>query len=156
MPRRKFVYSRSGVVETTSEEDRAKCEEIHADVESRKAPIEFGIGPRHRNSAIWPMASETFACSDAGRVLEEQELLLKHGVPTSHDDQFRPIWTSRAHKKAYQRALGYADPDAGYGDAEPVHWDGVKKRDRASRHLNEAREALIAKEYKLFGRQITE
>lgn len=102
------------------------------------------------------MVSESFACSDSGRVLEDQAELAKHGVRTEYDEEFRPIFTSRAHRKAHMRALKFADPDAGYGDAEPIHWDGNAKRQRAAKTLSDAREALIAKEYKLFGRRVSD
>src|SRR5262249_727529 len=107
------------------------------------------------NCAAWPIASENFASSDAEAAREEREFLATKGVKIEHDAKFRPIWTSRAHKKSYMRALGYADPDAGYGDAEPLHWDGRRKRERARQSLSEAREALIAKEYKLFGCRVS-
>lgn len=118
------------------------------------------VPPRRTAGATWPMASETLACSDAGRVREDQEALAKHGVRTEYDEQFRPIFTSRSHRKAHMRALQFADPDAGYGDAEPLHCTKINRNERrspgaVSKRLSEAREALIAKEYRLFGCRVS-
>lgn len=165
MPKRTFVYRSSGVVETTPAENIALCEEISADAAERKKPIEFGLPRNHPNwrnaSGTWPMASDTFGCSDIEAVKIDQKLLAEKGVKTEYDAEYRPIFTSRAHKKAHLRALGYADPDAGYGDAEPLYYhSGIKRHDATnpahrSARLEKARQELIAKEYKLFGCRVS-
>ena len=40
----------------------------------------------------------------------------KRGVPTEFDRTGKPLFTSRAHKKAYLKAYGYVNFDGGYGD----------------------------------------
>jgi len=38
------------------------------------------------------------------------------GVPTEFDREGSPVFTSRAHRKAYCRAYGVHDRSGGYGD----------------------------------------
>lgn len=159
MPRRKFVYGNSGLLEVTPDADRAICDAIHKDAASRTAPLEFGL-PRSRsewhNATCWPIHSETMACSDADRVREEQGQLAMHGVTTDYDEHFRPIWTSQSHKKRHLRALGYADGDAGYGDAAPLNATSRRDRKRErSKKLADAKADLIEKEIRLFGCRVS-
>ncbi len=157
MPRRKFVYSTSGVVDVTPAETRALCDEIHADVAERSA-FARGYSNRGRNVSIWPVHSDSMACSDREGVLVEQAELAKYGVKCEYDEHFRPIWTSARHKKAYQRALGHADPDAGYADAEPLFYQADMQRPSPTQRkerLEKMREELIAKEYRLFGQRVS-
>ncbi len=157
MPARKFVYSASGVVDVTPEETRALCDEIHADVAERSA-FARGYSNRGRNVSIWPVHSDSMACSDRKQVIDEQAELAKFGVKTEYDDDFRPIWTSARHKKAHQRALNHADPDAGYADAEPLFYQSGMKRpspNERRQRLEKMREELIAKEYRLFGQRVS-
>lgn len=159
MPRRKFVYGSSGAVDVTPAESVALLDEISADVKERTEPLEFGL-PRARcdwkNVATWPVHSDSMACDSAEQAKQEQEYLKKNGVNTDYDAEHRPIWTSRAHKKAYHRALGHADPDAGYGDAEPVKFHSGIKRVDPNQRLEQARQALIEKEYRLFGQRVSD
>jgi hypothetical protein len=154
MPSRKFVYSSSGVVDVTPSESRALCDELSADVASRTANAS-GYSNRGRNVSLWPVHSDSMGCDSAEQAKQEQAELRKHGVNTEYDSKHRPIWMSRAHKKAYHRALGYADPDAGYGDAEPVNFHSGIKRVEPRERLERARQALIEKEYRLFGQRVS-
>lgn len=45
-----------------------------------------------------------------------QEAAKRRGVPTEFLPDGRPIFTSRAHQKAYLKAYGYRNNDGGYGD----------------------------------------
>lgn len=163
MAKRKFVYSSSGVKEVTPEECRELCDEISQDAATRSEPLEFGLPHsrwRERNATAWPVHSDAFGCSDAEAVREEQEILAKHGVKCEYDGLLRPVWTGKSHKKAYMRALGYADPDACYGDAEPIHWSGQRRPDLTDpcvrkERLEKARQEVIEKELKLFGCRIS-
>lgn len=155
MPRRKFVYGSGGAVDVTPAESVALLDEISEDVKERTEPLEFGL-PRSRHSiARWPVHSDSMACDSPEQARQEQEFLRKRGVPTDYDEQNRPIWTSRAHKKAYHRATVHADPDAGYGDAEPVNFHSGIKRFNPEQVLEKARQSLIEKEYRLFGQRVS-
>lgn len=153
MPSRKFVYSSSGVVDVTPEETRALCDELHEDVASRIAEPSFGGG--RRNCSMWPIHSDSMGCDSAEQAREEQQFLKKHGVNTEYDSNHRPILTSARHKKAHQRAIGHADPDAGYADAEPLNFHSGIKRVHPYQRLEQARQELIAKEYRLFGQRVS-
>ncbi len=154
MRAQKFVYSTSGVTDVTSEENRAICAELHEEVAARTPEVKLGAA-RRGNAAMWPVHSDSMACDSAEQAKQEQEFLKKHGISTEYDSEFRPIWTSARHKKAYQRALGHADPDAGYADAEPVKFHSGIKRLNPNARLEQARKALIEKEFRLFGCRIS-
>lgn len=165
MARRTFVYTRSGVQETTPEESRALCDEVAADAASRREPLKTGL-PRSRRdwrnaAGVWPVHSDSMACSSAEQVKEEQEFLRSRGVNVEYDDEFRPIWTSRLHKKAYQEALEYYDNDAGYSDAAPKHFHSDIKRfditnpTTRAEAMREAKEKLQRSELRLFGHVLT-
>jgi len=63
-----------------------------------------------------PLHSEALAVHplDARAAAEDSRA---KGVPTDFDHQGRPVFTSRAHRKAYFKAYRYYDRNAGYGDA---------------------------------------
>ena len=164
MPRRIFVYGSGGAVEVTSPESIALCDEISADAQSRTEPLEFGL-PTNRSEwksvTRWPLHAESVACCDAEDVSREQKLLAENGVKTDYDADFRPILTSAAHLKAHYRAIGHAQPNAGYGDPEPLNYhSGIKRCDTTnpshrSERLEKARQSLIEKEYRLFGQRVS-
>lgn len=70
------------------------------------------------NGIVKPLHSEALAVNPK-QIPEAIEDARKKGVPTDFDKLGRPIFTSRAHAKAYQKAYGYFNRDAGYGDAQP-------------------------------------
>lgn len=118
--------------------------------------------PAKRNAAgTWPRASDSLGCSSLQQVRDEQSELAKRGVKTEYDDEFRPIFRSRAHRKAHMRALEYYDPDAGYGDAEPLNFHTGIKRDDVTNPTTRARlrqeglEKLQGAERRLFGKVLT-
>lgn len=119
MPARKFVYSRSGVKEVTPEETKQLCEELHEDAASR-ADLLKPINTR-RNCATWPMTSITMAVNPE-QVPRVQEILRKAGVAPTDFEDGKPRLTSARHRAAYMKALGKADPDAGYADAAPQNF----------------------------------
>lgn len=63
------------------------------------------------------MKSEALAVHPNQRK-EATENARKQGVPTEFDKQGRPIFMDRAHRRAYCRAYGFYDRDAGYADAQ--------------------------------------
>lgn len=73
------------------------------------------------NATGWPMTSLSMAINPE-RVPEEQARLKKMGVNVDYTDDGRPILTSARHKAAFQRAIGHADPDAGYTGAVPQNF----------------------------------
>lgn len=119
MPSRKFVYSRAGVKEVTPEESKQLCEELHADAASR-ADLLKPINAR-RNCATWPMTSITMAVNPE-QVPRVQEILRKAGVQADFTKDGGPILTSARHRAAYMKAMGKADPDAGYTGAVPENF----------------------------------
>lgn len=125
MPRRKFIYDRAteGVVEVTSPEVKPLCDEITADLAERSEPLEYSLGRgKGRNAgAKWPIVSDSMSI-DPEQIAEAQAVLGQHGVSTEYTPDGRPILRDRAHKKAHQAALGFADADAGYGDQAPVNY----------------------------------
>ena len=50
------------------------------------------------------------------QVAEATESARAKGVPTEFKPNGRPVFTSRAHQKAYCRAYGFRNNDGGYGD----------------------------------------
>lgn len=65
-----------------------------------------------------PLHSEALAVHPDQRI-EAMESALARGVPTYVDEEGRPVFTSRAHRKAYCKAYGFFDRDAGYSDRAP-------------------------------------
>ena len=127
MPRRKFQYdpARKQVVEVTPDEVKPLCDELHEDAASRSDDLYDGRITK-RNAGKWPYASEAMAVGYghdiAKGVKEAQAILAQHGVKTEYDSLGRPVLRDRAHRKAHMRALGFYDRNAGYGDAEPLHF----------------------------------
>lgn len=60
------------------------------------------------------------------QVNEAREDAMKKGVPTDFTPTGEPILRSREHRKAYMRAYGFYDRDAGYGDAQRGSFKGDK------------------------------
>lgn len=63
----------------------------------------------------WPMASEAMGVHPS-QVEEATADAKKKGVTTEFDKIGRPVFTSRAHRKAYLAAYGVHDKRGGYGD----------------------------------------
>jgi hypothetical protein len=72
--------------------------------------------PRHGDT--WPQVSMS-----VGVMPEQREEAMKEasaaGVPTHFNENGDAVFTSQKHRRAYCKALGFRDNDAGYGD-----WSG--------------------------------
>jgi len=50
---------------------------------------------------------------------EAMDSAVRKGVPTYFDENGCPVFTSRSHRRAYHKAYGFFDRDAGYSDRAP-------------------------------------
>jgi hypothetical protein len=68
----------------------------------------------------WPMT-----CDASGVNPIQREEAMRHaqeiGVPTEFNAEGQAVYTSQRHRKAYLRAIGMYDRNAGYGDPEPIN-----------------------------------
>ena len=79
-----------------------------------------------------PLASDALAVHPA-LVVKAVSDARARGVPTDFTGDGRPVFTSRAHRKAYCLAYGFVDRDAGYSDAAP----GSTRRFRERREVSD-------------------
>jgi len=82
-----------------------------------------GMHPAAVRQRADPQMSLTFAFTRA-QAKHERELDAKEGVPSTeyrkdYKGRFRPVWEGRTHAAKWQKARGYYNRDAGYGDAQP-------------------------------------
>lgn len=134
MPRRKFAVRNGSVVEITNEEEKAKCDEISADVASRSEPLDFGSGisTRRASPGTWPRLSDSLGCNPR-HIKDDQEYLAKHGVYTEYTKDGRAILRDQQHANAHMAAFNYVDPDACYSQRAPTkftteEWKRVSRR----------------------------
>lgn len=130
MPSRKFIYSKEHkrVIEVTDAESQPLCDELSADVATRKEKVEYGLGKgrsKRNAGAKWPMYSHSMAIN-MERIPEQQAMLKQHGITVDYkvtpEGVALPEIRDRAHKKAFQKAIGAYDGDAGYGDRSPENF----------------------------------
>jgi sugar/nucleoside kinase (ribokinase family) len=90
---------------------RIVCDDGEEAVRDLKAEHD---GP-HASPGCWPMTSIALGVHPAqvGDAVAEAK---RKGVPTEFLPDGRPILRDRAHRRAYMKALGYFDRDAGYSD----------------------------------------
>lgn len=74
-----------------------------------------------------PLVSDALAVHP-DQVAEARADALAKGVPVDFLPDGRPVFTSRAQRKAYCKAYGFFDRSAGYGDAAPGQ-SGLQKQD---------------------------
>lgn len=93
--------------------------------------------PLKKAASTWPRASDSLSINPE-QITAERTELAKHGVSVDYeivrnDDGLevaaKPIFRDQNHKKRYHRALQWYDADAGYGDAEPLHFRSDIKRE---------------------------
>jgi len=70
------------------------------------------------STSVWPMKSEALAVHPS-QIEEARKSAAARGVPTDFTPSGRPILRTRGHRKAYCKAYGFHDRNAGYGDAQP-------------------------------------
>ena len=71
------------------------------------------------STAGWPKKSYALAVNP-GDQKEAYEASVKMGVPTHFDEKTgEGIFRSQGHYNKYQKAFGYFDRDAGYGNVTP-------------------------------------
>ena len=78
------------------------------------APTEHGI-PGGTPTSGWPIKSQALAVHRKQRA-EHERVAAARGVPTETTADGRVILRDRAHRKAYLKAFGFRDNQAGYGD----------------------------------------
>ncbi len=67
----------------------------------------------------WPMESEAMGVAPE-QAREAHQEAVAHGVPTEINPRTgNPILRDKDHARRYQRALGFHNRDASYGDATP-------------------------------------
>lgn len=76
---------------------------------------DLAAAPGTDRPGCWPMTSEAAAVHPK-QVVEATRGAAERGVPTHFDRLGRPVFTSRAHRKAYLKAYGFRDNNGGYGD----------------------------------------
>lgn len=72
----------------------------------------------------WKPLKSTALAVDPTQVKEAIEDARKKGVPTHFEEDGRPVFTSREHRKQYCIQYGFHDRDAGYSDAQRGSFKG--------------------------------
>ena len=80
----------------------------------RYPPKAAGVTKVKTNRA-WPILSDA-AGVHPKQAKELSDFLKSKGVPTEVRSDGRPVLTDRAHRKAFLKARGFHDRNAGYGD----------------------------------------
>lgn len=70
-----------------------------------------------QSCALWPIVSDA-AAIHPDQIPEAREYDRQHGVPTEYTRDGQPVFTDRAHRKAYCEAHGLYDRNGGYGDPQ--------------------------------------
>lgn len=68
-----------------------------------------------QTSKAWPRLSDSMAVHP-DQIGEAQEMMREKGVPTEYAKDGRMIVRNNAHQRDVQKALGYINRDAGYGE----------------------------------------
>lgn len=89
-------------------------------------------GTARNVSGCWPLISEAAAVNPAD-IRREQQALKRKGVTTEFTPDGRPIFTSRAHRKAHCEAVGLYDRNGGSGDPQPRNFVASDYTEQAMR-----------------------
>lgn len=97
-------------------DDRQVTEEEYRAALPPPAPARAGVAPGAEATWRRPVVS-TGAAVVPKRIKQAEEKCARAGVPTDFTtNRGKPIFTSRAHRKAVLRVFGMHDADGGFGD----------------------------------------
>lgn len=82
-----------------------------------KATARLRYGKSNHVCGTYPYPSEALGVNPK-QVPDMLKFDAQQGVSTNYDSEGRPVFTSKGHRRAYCKAHGYVDRNAGYSDPQ--------------------------------------